>query len=108
MAHLNIDRLNMARLRTDPFEYTIVPGFLGSDGVNAIIDSYPDIGKGGDLIKTGLHLRAREAEDRTAEKDILPPGKLMVKAAAQLQQCRHFAIDGDPPMGRLKRPRDQF
>ena len=47
MPHLNIARLNSAPLRTDPFEYTVVPGFLNADTLSAVIDSYPDIGKGG-------------------------------------------------------------
>ena len=47
MSHLDLDRLAKAKLRTDPFEYTIVPGFLSSGALKRVISSYPDIFKGG-------------------------------------------------------------
>ncbi len=47
MNHLNIDRLRQAELRTDPFEYTVVPGFLSAESLERVIASYPDIFKGG-------------------------------------------------------------
>lgn len=47
MKHLEIDRLRAADLRTDPFVYTVVPGFLRPDSVDRIIETYPDISKGG-------------------------------------------------------------
>jgi len=47
MSHLNIDLLHRAELRKDPFEYTVVPGFLSNEAVGRVIDSYPDIFQGG-------------------------------------------------------------
>lgn len=47
MRHLAIDRLKAARLETDPFMYTIVPGFLSADTVGRINSTYPRIDKGG-------------------------------------------------------------
>lgn len=47
MSQLNITALEKAKLRTDPFEYTIVPGFISDEIVQEVIDSYPDIMKGG-------------------------------------------------------------
>jgi len=47
MNPLNIAALDKAELRTDPFEYTIVPGFISDETLKAIVDNYPDIMKGG-------------------------------------------------------------
>lgn len=46
MALLNIDLLKQAGLRTDPFEYTVVPNFLSAEGLQEIVSSYPAL-KGG-------------------------------------------------------------
>jgi SM-20-related protein len=46
MVQLNIDLLKTAKLRTVPFEYTIVPGFLPPESLSEIIGSYPSL-KGG-------------------------------------------------------------
>lgn len=46
MAQLNIDLLKKARLRTDPYEYTIVPGFVPPESLKEITTSYPAL-KGG-------------------------------------------------------------
>ncbi len=46
MNHLNIDRFEKAELRSDPFEYTVVPGFLSTSSLNKIISAYPAL-KGG-------------------------------------------------------------
>ena len=47
MAHLNIAKLKAARIETEPYSYTIVPGFLSPESVAAINASYPKIEKGG-------------------------------------------------------------
>lgn len=47
MAHLNLDKLRAAELVTDPFCYTVVPGFLNADMVQRINETYPSIEKGG-------------------------------------------------------------
>ena len=46
MRHLNLDRLKKADLRSDPFEYTVVPGFLSAASLGEIVSSYPTL-KGG-------------------------------------------------------------
>ncbi len=46
MVQLNIDLLKEAELRTDPFEYTIVPGFLPPESLDEILTDYPEL-KGG-------------------------------------------------------------
>ena len=47
MAHLNIDKLKAAKLETEPYAYTIVPGFLSPETVKGINATYPKIEKGG-------------------------------------------------------------
>ena len=47
MAHLNIAKLKAAGIETEPYSYTIVPGFLSPESVAAINATYPKIEKGG-------------------------------------------------------------
>lgn len=47
MAHLNIQKLRQAKIETDPYVYTIVPGFLSPASVAHINATYPDIAQGG-------------------------------------------------------------
>ena len=47
MAHLNIDKLRAAELETEPYLFTLVPGFLSPDSVKRINATYPKIEKGG-------------------------------------------------------------
>jgi len=44
---LNIDALKKAPVRSDPFNYVIVPEFISDTTLRKIIDTYPDIMKGG-------------------------------------------------------------
>jgi SM-20-related protein len=47
MSHLNLEKLRAAKIETDPFLYTIVPGFLGPQTVSHLNATYPNIEKGG-------------------------------------------------------------
>jgi SM-20-related protein len=47
MSHLNLAKLSAAHVENTPFDYTIVPGFLGPDSVRQINATYPNIEKGG-------------------------------------------------------------
>lgn len=47
MPHLDIAKLRAARLETDPYLYTAVPGFLSADSLRRINATFPDIEKGG-------------------------------------------------------------
>jgi SM-20-related protein len=47
MPHLNLDKLRSAKIETEPFQYTIVPGFLSPETVARINATYPNIEKGG-------------------------------------------------------------
>jgi len=47
MGHLNLDKLRAARLETDPYLWTVVPGFLSPESVARINATYPNIEKGG-------------------------------------------------------------
>lgn len=62
MSMLNIAALKNATLRSDPFEYTIVPGFISDQTLEQIIDSYPDIMRGGsfplDSVEVSASLQA--------------------------------------------------
>ena len=41
MKHIDIAKLDAAQLRTEPFEYTVVPGFLNQVSLKAVIKDYP-------------------------------------------------------------------
>ena len=47
MRHLNIAKLQATPIQTSPYDYIVVPGFIGPDSVRAINATYPDIAKGG-------------------------------------------------------------
>jgi len=47
MGYLNIEKLKQTEVATDPFNYVIVPGFLDSETVQRINETYPNIEKGG-------------------------------------------------------------
>lgn len=47
MKHIDIDKLKSTPLETDPYEYIIVPGFLNNGSLLNVIETYPDITKGG-------------------------------------------------------------
>jgi SM-20-related protein len=47
MAHLNLEKLRQATLETEPYLFTIVPGFLSAASVKQINATYPKIAKGG-------------------------------------------------------------
>ncbi len=57
MTHLDIERLKAARLRTEPFEYTIVSGFLAPASLARVIETYPEISKGGSYPVESLEVR---------------------------------------------------
>lgn len=47
MAHLNLEKLKNAIVWSEPYDYTVVPGFLSHSSVKQINETYPDIKKGG-------------------------------------------------------------
>ncbi len=47
MSQLNLDMLRAAKVETDPFQYTVLPGFLSPATVSNINATYPNIEKGG-------------------------------------------------------------
>lgn len=58
MGHLNIDNLRRAKLRSEPFQYTIVPKFLSAGTLTNVIETYPEIRKGGSYPLESLDLPA--------------------------------------------------
>ncbi len=61
MAHLRLEKLTAAKIETDPFEYTIVPGFLSRDSLRRINATYPPISQGGSFpiesLQTGMVIK---------------------------------------------------
>jgi hypothetical protein len=47
MAHLDLEKLRAARVETQPYNYTIVPGFIRRDSISQINATFPNIDKGG-------------------------------------------------------------
>ena len=47
MSHLNLNKLQAAKVETAPYHYTIVPGFLSPETVARVNATYPDIKAGG-------------------------------------------------------------
>ena len=45
--HLDLDLLRKSKLETSPFEYLIVPGFIGPETVARVNATYPPINAGG-------------------------------------------------------------
>jgi hypothetical protein len=61
MAHLNLHKLRQAKLESDPYQFTIVPGFLSPESVKQINATYPKIAKGGsypiDSLEAGMAIK---------------------------------------------------
>ncbi len=47
MAHLNLEKLRNAKLETDPYDFVLVPGFIGPETVKRVNETYPPINSGG-------------------------------------------------------------
>ena len=54
MGYLNIEKLKSAEISTEPFNYVIVPEFLGADTIRQINETYPNVTKGGSYPLEGL------------------------------------------------------
>ena len=61
MGYINIDKLSAATLESDPFDYVVIPEFLGSETVRKINDTYPKIVQGGsypiESLSTGMLIK---------------------------------------------------
>ncbi len=79
MSLLNIDAFRKSALRTEPFDYLMVPDFVSTENCTRVITDYPVIHRGGSfplssLTSTGAfkqlcdELRGRELRDAFAEK----------------------------------------
>jgi hypothetical protein len=94
MAHLNIDKLKAAKVETEPYLYTVVPGFLGPDSVRRINETYPKIDKGGSYPIESL------AESMTIKEVIAElDGPEFQKA---IEEKFAVALDGRPKMYSLR------
>ena len=54
MAVLNIDRLRATPLRREPFDFLIVPGFVGQNAKTGLKDDFPQIAHAGSFPLSGL------------------------------------------------------
>lgn len=61
MGHLDIEALKAAPLATEPFEYVLVPGFIGPDSVRCVNATFPPITTGGsyplDSLEAGMAIK---------------------------------------------------
>jgi SM-20-related protein len=94
MPHLNLDKLRAARIESDPFQYTIVPAFLGADSVSRINATYPNIEKGGSYPVESL-------ENTMAIKDVIAELD-SPEFEALIEQKFDVALKGRPKMYSLR------
>jgi SM-20-related protein len=94
MPHLNLDKLRSAHIETDPFNYTIVPAFLGADSVARINATYPNIEKGGSYPVESL-------ESTMAIKDVIAELD-SPEFEALIEEKFDVALEGRPKMYSLR------
>jgi SM-20-related protein len=94
MPHLNLDKLRAAQISTDPFQYTIVPAFLGSESVARINATYPNIEKGGSYPVESL-------ENTMAIKDVIAELD-SPEFEALIEDKFDVALEGRPKMYSLR------
>ncbi len=94
MAHLNIDKLKAAKLESEPYAYTIVPGFLSPETVARINATYPKIEKGGSYPIESL-------EANMAIKEVIDE---LARAEFETAIAEKFGVDlsGRPKMYSLR------
>ena len=93
MSLLNIDLLEQAKLRTDPFEYTVVPGFLSAGTLQGIVSSYPNL-KGGSY--------PLDSVDLPAEVQALVDAMDGPEFEAAIEKKFDVALKGQPKMYSLR------
>jgi SM-20-related protein len=61
MRHLKFEKLEKARLETDPFEHTVVSAFLDRDTIERVNDTFPPVVSGGSFaiesLQTGMVIK---------------------------------------------------
>ena len=72
------------------------------------IDKIPQFSKVDDIFEVLFHISAVVAQHRTVQKHVFPRGQIEVKARAQLDQRRNFAVDGDGTPGWVHDARNKF
>jgi SM-20-related protein len=94
MPHLNLDKLRSAQVETNPFNYTIVPAFLGADSVARINATYPNIEKGGSYPVESL-------ENTMAIKDVIAELD-SPEFEAVIEEKFNVTLEGRPKMYSLR------
>lgn len=87
MSHLELDKLKVARVESQPYSYTIVPGFLRPDSVARINATYPKIEKGGsypvESLAAGMAIKEVIDELDSAEFEAMIAEKFNVELAGR-------------------------
>lgn len=87
MTHLELEKLRQARVETQPFNYTIVPGFLRPESVARINATYPKIDKGGsypiESLEAGMTIKEVIEELDSAEFESVISAKFGVELAGR-------------------------
>ncbi|MEC9368293.1 MAG: 2OG-Fe(II) oxygenase [Pseudomonadota bacterium] len=101
MKHLDIAALKNAKVRKDPFDYTIVPGFLKLESLRKVISTYPDIMKGGsyplDTVDPGPALQSviDEMDGPEFEKTIEEKFGVKLKGQPKMYSLRGYCRSSD-------------
>ena len=71
----DVKKLRAAKLCTEPFTYTIVPGFLDADSVKTVNATYPPISQGGSFPVASLtaDMAIKESWSETVFENVPPP-----------------------------------
>ena len=56
MVHLDIARLQAAKVAHDPFDYCIVPGFLPAGALGQVVESYPKLQAGSYPLESAMRV----------------------------------------------------
>ena len=87
MAHLDLEKLRAARVETQPYNYTIVPGFIRRDSISQINATFPNIDKGGsypiESLAAGMTIKEVIAELDSPEFEAIIAEKFNVDLAGR-------------------------
>ena len=77
-------------------------------GLHRLADEIADVGEVHDVVKTGVHLRLTQAEDRAVHEDVFLAGELRVEAGAEFQQRSDPSPGLDAAFGRVEGAADHL
>ena len=77
-------------------------------GLHWRMDELLELGEGDDGVELADDLRAKHAEDRPVEEDVLPARQIRMEAGADLEEARDAAAQIDVAFGRRGNPRQDL